>query len=534
MNASVAVVITTYNHAHFLNDALDSIMAQSQAASEILVVDDGSADNPSSIVARYPDVKLHWQPNSGLAAARNLGLMTTKAEKIIFLDADDRLLPNAIVHGLTCFQRTPDAALVYGAHRFVNGVGKIISEIKYEPISEDAYQHLLRANCIRMHATAMYDRRKLLNIGGFDPKLECCEDYDVYLRLARHYPIASHTQLVAEYRRHGNNLSADHKRMLKWALLVHKRQAPTAFAQNESRNAWREGRRKWRHYYSEQILGDMQRSWPEHKSLPRVGQAFLAGLAASPYQTGRWIMTKCLSPRVLYRLKRLKDKNAVPPPGGIRLGDLDRTSPISTSFGFDRGTPIDRYYIDRFLQRHAAVIRGRVLEIGSDLYSRRYGAGRITHQDILDIDPSNVSATIVGDLSKPLVLPQRVFDCIVLTQTLQLIYDLGTVVEQVFGALAPGGTLLLTTPGISQIDKAWSDSWYWSLTHNSAVRLFSDCFGHSNIEVETYGNIFAATAFLHGIALEEVDKTKLGAMDPSYPIIIAVCARKALPDAVAV
>src|SRR5687768_6643043 len=99
----------------------------------------------------------------------------------------------------------------------------------------------------------------------------------------------------------------------------------------------------------------------------------------------------------------------------LKFGPFISTKPLSNVFGFDRGQPIDRFYIERFLARHAADIKGHVLEIGDDAYSRRFGGNRIVHQDVLHVDGSNSSATILGDISMPDVLPAESFDCLVIT-----------------------------------------------------------------------------------------------------------------------
>jgi SAM-dependent methyltransferase len=218
---------------------------------------------------------------------------------------------------------------------------------------------------------------------------------------------------------------------------------------------------------------------------------------------------------------------AAPPVGQVHFGDLYRLVPVSLHFGFDRGTPIDRYYIEGFLARHRADISGRVLEVGDDAYSRRFGGIRVAHQDILHVHRGNPQATLIGDISDPGILPAATFDCMIITQTLHLIYDMRSAVQNMHHALKPDGVLLLTVPGISQIERGeWGKSWYWSLSPVSAQRLFGDVFGADAVDVESYGNVFAATAFLQGIALEEVDAADLDVADAAYPVTIAVRARK--------
>ncbi len=211
-----------------------------------------------------------------------------------------------------------------------------------------------------------------------------------------------------------------------------------------------------------------------------------------------------------------------------RFGDLDGTEPLSRNFGFDRGTPVDRYYIDRFLGDHAGRIVGHTLEIGDDSYTARFGGENTTCRDVLHIDP-NRPATYHGDLETPGLLPKQVFDCQVVTQTLHLLYDMKAAIEHLHSALRPGGALIVTVPGISQIaDDEWGKTWYWSLTPASLTRLLVGVFATEQVNVVCYGNVFAATAFLQGVAYEELKRNKLDVVDPLYPVIVAACAVKTL------
>lgn len=208
--------------------------------------------------------------------------------------------------------------------------------------------------------------------------------------------------------------------------------------------------------------------------------------------------------------------------GAMNFGQIGSLAPLSAIYGFDRGTPIDRYYIESFLQAHAGDISGRVLELVDDHYSKRFGGSAITRQDILDLDARNPRATIIGDLTSDGTLPTAEFDCIILTQTLQLIFDLQAAVTRLRRALRPGGVLLVTVPGITPVDRnEWSDRWYWSMTGPALSRLLSSQFRPDRIAVKVYGNLHAATAFLHGAAVEEVSKARLDFRDPAYPVTVA-------------
>jgi SAM-dependent methyltransferase len=211
----------------------------------------------------------------------------------------------------------------------------------------------------------------------------------------------------------------------------------------------------------------------------------------------------------------------------LNLRSLTGTEPLSVCYGFDRGTPIDRFYIERFLEQNADRIRGRVLEIGDASYSRRFGGARVERQDVLHVSDKAPEVTIVGDVTTPGTLPPETFDCIIFTQTLHLIYDMDLAIRELHKSLRPGGVLLATAPGITPIDRSeWKETWYWSLTKYSARRLFGNVFGEDKVAVDAFGNVFAATAFLHGLALEEVSVDKLLRTDESFPVTVTVVATK--------
>lgn len=206
----------------------------------------------------------------------------------------------------------------------------------------------------------------------------------------------------------------------------------------------------------------------------------------------------------------------------MRIGQIASTTPLSHVWGEDRGTPIDRHYIEAFLEKHSADVRGRVLEVLNDRYSRRFGGDRVTQQDVLNLDESNPQATIIGDLADPATLPAGVFDCIILTQTLHLVFDMAAAIANIHRALRPGGVALITVPGITPLDHhLYEGGWFWSLTEPALRRLASGPFPAKSVSCETYGNLYSATAFLHAAAIEEVSRAKLDKRDRAYPVTVA-------------
>ncbi len=221
--------------------------------------------------------------------------------------------------------------------------------------------------------------------------------------------------------------------------------------------------------------------------------------------------------------RRVRRRPYTPPVGRVHFGDLRRTTPIATDFGYGRGGPVDRYYIESFLDRHRLDIRGRVLEIGDATYTHRFGGGRIGSSDVLHIHPDAPDATYVGDLADGSFLPADAFDCIVLTQTLHFIYDFAAALRTVARVLAPGGVLLMTVPGISNVDPAeWGPLWNYSFTQHSLRRMCADAMAGCDVEVTSYGNVLAAVAFLHGLGCDELTREELDDARPEYSLIHAV------------
>lgn len=244
---SVGIVIPCFNQKQFLATAIESALTQTVPPQELIVVDDGSKQDLSKVVSAFPAVRLIRQENRGLAGARNTGARAAAVDKLLFLDADDRLLPNGIEAGLRCFSEHPHCAFVYGAHRILRG--DQVSETFHFASS---HADMIECNWVGMIATAMFDRSKLLEIGGFDESLGMCEDWDAYLRLSRHFQFASHQTIVADYIRHKENASNDLHRLWKWIQIVRDRERMRGLdAQGE--RAWREGEQVW-----ERMLGPDQ------------------------------------------------------------------------------------------------------------------------------------------------------------------------------------------------------------------------------------------------------------------------------------
>jgi hypothetical protein len=198
--------------------------------------------------------------------------------------------------------------------------------------------------------------------------------------------------------------------------------------------------------------------------------------------------------------------------------------PVSRTFGFERGKPVDRWYIERFLAEHAADVRGRVLEVAESTYTQWFGGDDVTGSDVLYAAEGNPDATVVGDLTTGAGLPEAAYDCFICTQTLQVIYDVRAAVAGTRGLLAPGGVLLATLPGISQISREDMRDWgdWWRFTARSAQRLFAEVYGEEHVKVRQHGNVHAAAAFLYGLAAEDLDPSALESTDPDFHLVMTV------------
>ena len=207
---------------------------------------------------------------------------------------------------------------------------------------------------------------------------------------------------------------------------------------------------------------------------------------------------------------------------------LTRLEPVSRTFGFDRGKPVDRWYIERFLAAHTDDVRGRVLEVAETTYTEWYGGDDVTRSDVLYAAPGNPAATVVGNLATGEGLPREAYDCFVMTQTLQVIYDVAAAVRGTREVLAPSGVLLGTVPGISQISREDRRDWgdWWRFTSDSARRLFAEAYGPENVEVEAHGNVLSAACFLYGLAAEELSEEELAHRDPDFDFLMTIRAVK--------
>jgi glycosyltransferase involved in cell wall biosynthesis len=518
----VSVIMIFRDAERFFDEAIRSVMAQTHPRLELLLCDDGSRDGSTSTAQRWAaeqPTKVRYLEHAGhahrgMSSTRNLGIAAASGDFVAFLDADDVWKSTHVEHEVELLLEHPEAGLVCGQAvdwyswedpraDDVQGPlpwppGTVISP-------RDMLTALLRRGAFRTPVCNLMVRRDvLLAVGGSEDRFRAV--YEDQVLLAKLYLtrtcVISGTR-TARYRRHAESSTA---RALRDGTYDPVRP-------NHSREAFL----RW--------LSSYLRAEGGHE--PELSA--LLDAALQPYDQMRspvWRSPISAARAALPPASRRLIRGAVRRArslGPVRWGSLRRLVPLSREFGYDRGLPVDRFYVERFLAQNAHAIAGRVLEVGDSEYTHRFGGNKIARADVLNIEDGHPETTIVADLAEGDTIPSATFDCLIITQTLQLLYDLSAAVKTLHRILRPGGTLLATFPGISPISSdRWSKTWFWSLTPLAAARLFGDVFGAENVEVSAHGNVLTTVAFLEGIAERELRAAELEFDDPQFPMLVTV------------
>lgn len=256
--ARVAVVIPCFKQAHFLGDAIESTLKQTLPPSEIVVVDDGSPDDVRGVAARYPDVRYIRQRNKGLSAARNTGIRETTSELLVFLDSDDRLLPHAIERGVEHHLRHPGCGFVAGRMHTIAADGSRIQRWQPFPVTDDNFAQLLINHCGIYPLTVMYRRSAIEAVGGgFDTSLRSAEDWEIDIRLACRFPFHLYNEPIAEYRKHGSNMTRNAPVMMKSIIRVLRAQRRLTRRKPHLESARRQGISRVCGYFTEQVISQI-------------------------------------------------------------------------------------------------------------------------------------------------------------------------------------------------------------------------------------------------------------------------------------
>lgn len=555
----VSVIMPFLNMERFLTESIASVVAQTYPYWELLLIDDGSSDGSAEIARSHaaadPD-RIHYLThdgggNRGASAARNLGLSRARGEYIAFLDADDVWIDTKLAEQVPLLEAHPEAGFLYGGTLYwYSWTGRS------EDRGRDYVAHpefpdgtileppaLLTATLeqkapVPCTCSMIVRRSAIGRIGGFEERFRrVFTDQAFYAKLFLLAPALVSDRCWDRYRQHEDSACATAERtgQLDSARTAYLEWLQQYIQQHSIRDS--RLRAAVIAALARQRSPARQRSRRVHALSERAQTAWWHRIVPFGFRLGRAILPRWVRERLWRGLggvaalsgAPLETARRPPRPGRIRFGDLRRVEPISREFGFDRGLPVDRYYIEQFLERHSRDVRGRVLEIGDATYTRRFGGDRVQHSDVLHVDGTGSAATLVGDLASAEHIPGDAFDCVILTQTLHLIFDLQAAVRTLHRILAPGGVLLLTVPGISQLSAdEWAEAWYWAMTPAALQRLFSPSFG-SSLQIEARGNVLAATALLQGIAAEELRHAELDVQDAQYPLLVTLRAAKPRP-----
>lgn len=270
---SVSIVIPCFKQARYLAHAIESALSQSYQPVEVIVVDDGSPDDVAEVVSRYPTVKYVHQRNSGIAAARNTGVRESHGELVVFLDADDWLLPGAIEAGVRAFRAHPESGYVAGLVQWTDAGGVPIDTPPRPDIGGDVFEQLLVDNCRTWIHAAMYRTEAVRAVGGFDASVVHMEDWDLNLRVARVAPVHLHDAVVGMYRRHRSSRSTNARAMLRSVTRMLRRYQRELRGQPRYQRACERGLRRHREIFGERIVEQLRMHWQRREWRPLVDDA---------------------------------------------------------------------------------------------------------------------------------------------------------------------------------------------------------------------------------------------------------------------
>jgi glycosyltransferase involved in cell wall biosynthesis/SAM-dependent methyltransferase len=539
----VSVLMPAYNPGPYLAPAIESVLRQTHGALELLVVDDGSTDGSAAVLeglaARDARVRCLAHPgreNRGMSASRSLALRHARGEHVALLDADDVWLPTKLEHQLAELRAHPTAAFLEAPvlewHSWTGrpedaARDRLVSTglpggVVFEP--PELLRTLLRRPDSAPWPSSMLVRRDaFLACTPEDEFRDVYEDQVWYAKLCLAYGGVHFGSCQTRHRKHATSATATadrdgreargRVRYLEWLeRFLDARDHRDPELRAALADALQHARAQLQPPAPAPVPAPVPRTLPRRAvgAVKAVGRAVLP---APVRQAARRVLTAA--------------RGDTPAPGTLDLGHLRRVTPLCDAFGYTRGGPVDRVYIEAFLERHRADVRGRALEVGDATYLFRFGGDALLSADVLHVDPANPFATMIANLEHWPEAPEGRFDVIVFTQTLHLIYDVRGALATLHRLLAPGGVLLMTVPGISQIDRdTWGSTWYWAMTSHLVTRLCDDVFGPGRTEVTSHGNVLAAAGFLYGLGAGELRPDELAAHDPAYQVIVSARAVK--------
>lgn len=495
MSAHVTAVVLCGDRLETVLDTLANIRDAGSAAEVVLVTDPASppaADEWLASLRATAGARTVRLDATTPGAGRNAGIAAGDAPLVCCLDAGDALSPGYLQAAVQCFEAGPEVTLV------TSGVRAIYQGEIVETAPSALDLETLAGALDAAHPATVFRRDRWEALGGFDETMAALEDADFWMRALEHggtgvvladLPLLRPMRPQSKYRRGLDDTvhAAAVERLLERRSGTFRRHVAAALEHRERR-----------------LFALLA---PYRQKLDRR-DALVAELA-----------------RVEAALKAARE-SATPAAGGSAPGRY--VTPVSPDWGYDRGVPVDRHYIEAFLERHAADIAGVVLEVQEADYTQRFGRARVTRSEVVDLNAANPRATIVGDLRSLGHVGSAQFDCIILTQTIHVIPDMTAVLAECARLLKPGGVLLSTLPCASRVCLEYgADGDFWRVTEAGARRLFATAFAPSRVEVRGHGNVAVTTAFLQGLALHELTPEQLAFHDPYNPTLVSVRATRA-------
>lgn len=287
--AGVSVVIPCHNQARYLRTSITSAQRQTHPHCEVILVDDGSSDDTGAIGVEC-GAKVIRQENRGVSAARNRGLDAARGEFVVFLDADDELLPTAVETGVAALSPDLHVLCAVGRASAMDADGGDLPSEPPRPIVRELYREWLSENFVPTPGAALFRRTPLQTIGGFEPDVGPAADYALYLRLARNQQVVDHGRVVVRYRTHAHSMSRNAVLMLRTTLRVLRAEAQ--FAGPEHAGAVRKGRAVWTQFYGEQILEQLREDWRDGGSVGAQLRSLTALVQHCPGFLARRLVTK--------------------------------------------------------------------------------------------------------------------------------------------------------------------------------------------------------------------------------------------------
>jgi len=494
---TIAVIVRCGDQVRQVVTTTRSVEGQTLRARELVLVTDPSTPPAAEAwlesLARARGWRAVRASRLTPAVAWNDGIQASDAEAFLCVTVGDELLPSCLA--------AVTGALAGGAH------GLVVGPVREAGPGADALPDDLRFPAARVFTKTLnaagqifaVSKQAWSDLGGFDRDLPALEDLDFLIR----YEATGHT--VAALPEPVATRALRRGALLERTWTAARPAALEAIARKHAANS--------------EALGDVFYHAQNARTRLRLENQRLLGRRSQAADELEALTAKA---------KQLRWELPPEEQHRVELGDLRRVSPISRDWGYERGAPVDRHYIEAFLAAHARDIRGAVLEVQEPDYTERFGADRVTRSDVIDLDSANSRATIISDLRAASNIASETYDCIILTQTLHVIDDMAAVVSECARILKPGGVVLATLPCASRVSVEYGyNGDFWRATEAGARRIFSGSFSADRIETQSLGNVLTTAAFLYGLGGQELTQEEYAAFDPFFPMLVTVRAEKA-------